>query len=163
MKPLLWKFTLPLLGDITFPAYFTVLTLGTYYPYFQTQRQAFLHTQTFFGNQRFGFTGHGSGIMLPFAVTLVSTYVVLGLCGLALAFQLTNAGLTLLFSIWHVRRQTDLRRALLSILCAWSVWQLVFGPGSERNTFCIIAPLIASGASHVNGISHSGHALRRLR
>ncbi len=74
----------------------TVLTLGTYYPYFQTQRQAFLHTQTFFGNQRFGFTGHGSGIMLPFAVTLVSTYVVLGLCGLALAFQLTNAGLTLL-------------------------------------------------------------------
>lgn len=59
--------------------------------------------------------------------------------------QLGTAGLTLLFSIWHVRRQTDLRRALLSILCAWSVWQLVFGPGSERNTFCIIAPLIAWG------------------
>lgn len=75
---------------------FTFLTLGTYYPYFQTQRQAFLHAQTYFGNQRFGFTGHGSGIMLPFVVTLVSTYVVLGLCGLALAFQLTNAGLTLL-------------------------------------------------------------------
>ena len=75
---------------------FTILTLGTYYPYFQTQRQAFLHSQTYFGNQRFGFTGHGSGIMLPFAVTLVSTYIVLSLCGLALAFQLTNAGLTLL-------------------------------------------------------------------
>ena len=75
---------------------FTFLTLGTYYPYFQTQRQAFLHAHTYFGNQRFGFTGHGSGIMLPFAVTLVSSYVVLGLCGLALAFQLTNAGLTLL-------------------------------------------------------------------
>ncbi len=76
--------------------FFTVLTLGTYYPYFQTQRQAFLHAHTYFGNQRFGFTGHGSGIMVPFAVTLFATYAVLGLCGLALAFQLTNAGLTLL-------------------------------------------------------------------
>lgn len=75
---------------------FTLLTLGSYYPYFQTQRQAFFHAHTYFGNQRFGFTGHGSGLMVPFAVTLVSTYVVLGLCGLALAFQLTNATLTLL-------------------------------------------------------------------
>ena len=76
--------------------FFTVLTLGTYYPYFQTQRQAFLHSHTYFGNQRFRFTGHGSGVMVPFVVTLFSTYAVLGLCGLALAFQLTNAGLTLL-------------------------------------------------------------------
>lgn len=75
---------------------FTLLTLGSYYPYFQTQRQAFLHTHTYWGNQRFGFNGHGSGLMLPFAITLVSTYAVLGLCGLALAFQLTNAALTLL-------------------------------------------------------------------
>lgn len=75
---------------------FTILTLGSYYPYFQTQRQAFLHAHTYFGNQRFGFTGHGSGLMFPFAVTLISTYIVLGVCGLALAFQLTNAGLTLL-------------------------------------------------------------------
>lgn len=74
----------------------TLLTLGSYYPYFQTQRQAFLHGHTYWGNQRFGFNGHGSGLMLPFAITLVSTYVVLGLCGLALAFQLTNAALTLL-------------------------------------------------------------------
>ncbi len=77
--------------------FLTVLTLGTYYPYFQTQRQAFLHSHTYFGNRRFRFTGHGSGVMLPFAVTLFATYAVLGLCGFALAFQLTNAGLTLLF------------------------------------------------------------------
>ena len=76
--------------------FFTVLTLGTYYPYFQTQRQAFLHSHTYFGNQRFRFTGHGSGVMMPFAVTLFTTYAVLGLCGFALALQLTNAGLTLL-------------------------------------------------------------------
>ncbi|MCS6294705.1 MAG: DUF898 domain-containing protein [Nitrospira sp.] len=75
---------------------FTVLTLGTYYPYFQTQRQAFLHSHTYFGNQRFRFTGHGSGVMIPFVVTLFATYAVLGLCGLALALQLANAGLTLL-------------------------------------------------------------------
>ena len=75
---------------------FTLLTLGTYYPYFQTQRQAFLHSHTYFGNQRFRFTGHGSGLMVPFAVTLFTTYAVLCLCGLALALQLTNAGLTLL-------------------------------------------------------------------
>lgn len=76
--------------------FFTLLTLGTYYPYFQTQRQAFLHSHTYFGNQRFHFTGHGSGLMVPFAITLFLTYAVLILCGLTLAFQLTNAGLTLL-------------------------------------------------------------------
>jgi hypothetical protein len=59
--------------------------------------------------------------------------------------QLGTAGLTLLFSLWHAFRQTDVRAALLTILCGWSVWQLVFGPGSERNTFCVIAPLIAWG------------------
>ncbi len=75
---------------------FTVLTLGTYYPYFQTRRQAFLYSHTYVGNQRFDFTGHGSGLMVPFAVTLFVTYAVLLLCGLTLAFQLTNAGLTLL-------------------------------------------------------------------
>ncbi len=75
---------------------FTVLSLGTYYPYFHTQRQAFLHSHTYFGNQRFHFTGHGSGLMVPFAVTLFTTYAVLCLCGFALALQLTNGGLTLL-------------------------------------------------------------------
>lgn len=76
--------------------FFTVLTLGSYYPYFHTQRQAFLHSHTYFGNQPFRFTGHGSGVMVPFAVTLLATYAVLVLCGAALAMQLTNAGLTLL-------------------------------------------------------------------
>lgn len=76
--------------------FFTVLSLGTYYPYFQTRRQAFFHSHTYFGNRRFQFTGHGSGLMVPFAVTLFLTYVVLSLCGLTIALQLTNAWLTLL-------------------------------------------------------------------
>ena len=76
--------------------FFTFLTLGTYYPYFQTQRQAFLNSHTYFGNRRFDFSGHGSGLMVPFAMTLFMTYAVLLLCGLTMLFQLTNAGLTLL-------------------------------------------------------------------
>ena len=76
--------------------FYTVLTLGTYYPYFQTQRQAFLNSHTYFGNRRFHFTGHGSGLMVPFAVTLFMTYAVLILCALTMAFHLANAGLTLL-------------------------------------------------------------------
>lgn len=76
--------------------FFTVLSIGTYYPYFQTRRQAFFHSHTYFGNRRFQFTGHGSGLMVPFAVTLFLTYVVVSLCGLAIALQLTNAWLTLL-------------------------------------------------------------------
>ncbi len=76
--------------------FLTILSLGTYYPYFQTRRQAFFHSHTSFGNRRFRFTGHGSGLMIPFACTLFLTYVVLSLCGLTLALQLTNAWLTLL-------------------------------------------------------------------
>ena len=40
MKPLLWKFTLPLLGDVTFPAYFTFLTLGLLFAAILTVREA---------------------------------------------------------------------------------------------------------------------------
>jgi len=40
VKPLLWKFTLPLLGDVTFPAYFTFLTLGLLFAAILTVREA---------------------------------------------------------------------------------------------------------------------------
>lgn len=74
----------------------TALSLGTYYPYFQTKRQAFLQSHTFFGNQRFHFTGQGSGLILPFAMTLFVTYLIVGLCALALWLRLANAVLALL-------------------------------------------------------------------
>jgi hypothetical protein len=35
--------------------------------------------------------------------------------------------------------------ALTFILAMWAAWQLVFGPGTERNTFGLIAPLTAWG------------------
>ncbi len=40
MKPILFKFTLPLLGDISFPAYFTFLTLGLVLAALITVREA---------------------------------------------------------------------------------------------------------------------------
>ena len=36
-------------------------------------------------------------------------------------------------------------RLLLFVLVTWAVWQLVFGPGTERNTFGLIAPLTGWG------------------
>ncbi len=91
----------------------TALSLGTYYPYFQTQRQAFLNSHTYFGNQRFQFTGHGSGLVVPFAATLFMTYAVLTLCGIMASLRLANAGLALLliplvlgpFWIWFLGKK----------------------------------------------------------
>ena len=74
----------------------TALSLGTYYPYFQTRRQAFLNSHTYFGTHRFHFVGHGSGLIVPFAITLFFTYLVLGFCAVTLALGLANAGLALL-------------------------------------------------------------------
>jgi hypothetical protein len=33
------------------------------------------------------------------------------------------------------------QRMVLFVLACWTTWQLVFGPGTERNTFALIAPL----------------------
>jgi hypothetical protein len=33
------------------------------------------------------------------------------------------------------------RRLVLYVLVCWTTWQLIFGPGTERNTFSLIAPL----------------------
>jgi uncharacterized membrane protein YjgN (DUF898 family) len=75
---------------------YTFLTLGSYFPYFQTQRQAFLNGHTYFGNQRFHFSGHGSGLVIPFVITLFVTYLILFLCGLALFLHLDHAALAFL-------------------------------------------------------------------
>ncbi len=53
-----------------------------------------------------------------------------------------TAGLAVLgFSVW-VRRRNP-RELITCTLAAWSAWQLLFGPGSERLTFLIIAPFAA--------------------
>ncbi len=48
----------------------SVLTLGTYYPYYQTERQAYLTSHSFLGNLPFGFRGKGSALIPCFATTM---------------------------------------------------------------------------------------------
>jgi hypothetical protein len=57
--------------------------------------------------------------------------------------QLATAGLVCLACLFQTRRDPDVRRGWLYILSVWTSWQLLFGPGSERNTFCLIAPFAA--------------------
>lgn len=61
--------------------------------------------------------------------------------------QLTAAATGLGLCLWQSNRhstqrsrRTAQRRVLFALAC-WTSWQLVFGPGTERNTFALIAPL----------------------
>ena len=54
--------------------------------------------------------------------------------------QLATAAMALGQCLWHARRAPPERRVLFVLAC-WTAWQLVFGPGTERNTFALIAPL----------------------
>ena len=54
--------------------------------------------------------------------------------------QLATGAAALGLCLWQSRRLPPQRRVLLALAC-WTSWQLVFGPGTERNTFALIAPL----------------------
>ena len=54
--------------------------------------------------------------------------------------QLAAAAAMLGLCLWQARR-TPPKRLVLIVLACWTSWQLVFGPGTERNTFALIAPL----------------------
>ena len=56
-----------------------------------------------------------------------------------MAVQLGTAAIALGLCLWQSRRLPP-RRLVLFVLAAWTTWQLVFGPGTERNTFALIAP-----------------------
>ena len=58
----------------------TTLTLGLYYPVFDTRRRAFMVAHAHFGNRTFGFDGNGRQLMLPFVVAVLLTVPTLGLC-----------------------------------------------------------------------------------
>jgi alpha-1,2-mannosyltransferase len=62
-----------------------------------------------------------------------------------LVLQLGAAAAALAFC-WRQRRSAaEAGWPLTCILATWAAWQLVFGPGTERNTFGLIAPLSAWG------------------
>ena len=57
------------------------LTLGLYYPFFITQRHAFLTSHSYFGNRAFAFTGHGRELLRSFIVTVLLFLPTFGLAG----------------------------------------------------------------------------------
>jgi len=57
--------------------------------------------------------------------------------------QLSTALLVLALCLWHKRRGVTMPQLFTFILGAWAAWQLLFGPGTERNTFGLMAPLTA--------------------
>jgi len=61
-------------------SFLTVISLGLYYPFFDTQRHKFMVSQTYFGNQKFYFDGNGREMLGPFLLALVLTIPTLGLC-----------------------------------------------------------------------------------
>ena len=60
-----------------------------------------------------------------------------------LVMQLATAVLALALCLWQQRRGATMPQLLTFVLAMWISWQLLLGPGSERNTFGLIAPLTA--------------------
>lgn len=58
----------------------TGITLGLWYPIFDTKRYAFLTSNSWFGNRRFGFDGSHFQLFKSFLLALVLTPFTLGLC-----------------------------------------------------------------------------------
>ena len=57
----------------------SVLTLGLYYPYFETRRHGFLVSHSYFGNQRFEFDGEGRDLFRPYLLAYLLFIPTLGI------------------------------------------------------------------------------------
>jgi hypothetical protein len=57
--------------------------------------------------------------------------------------QVATGTLALALCLWQQRRGATPPQLLTFILAMWTSWQLFVGPGTERNTFGLIAPLTA--------------------
>ena len=60
-----------------------------------------------------------------------------------LMLQLGLGVVILGWCLWQRRRGLPLRQLAVYTIAAWSVWQLLVGPGTERLTYNIIAPALA--------------------
>jgi uncharacterized membrane protein YjgN (DUF898 family) len=61
-------------------ALLTMMTLGLYYPVFETRRHAFLVSHSYFGNEKFHFDGNGRDLFWSFVLALLLSVPTLGLC-----------------------------------------------------------------------------------
>ena len=57
----------------------TGITLGLYYPFFETRRQAFLVSDSYFGNQKFEFDGEGRRLFGSFLLAILLFFPTFGL------------------------------------------------------------------------------------
>ena len=58
----------------------STITLGLYYPFFDTRRHGFLMSHSYFGSERFSFDGRGKDLFGRFLLTILLTLPTLGLC-----------------------------------------------------------------------------------
>jgi hypothetical protein len=59
--------------------------------------------------------------------------------------QLAMAAVTLGLCLWQKRRGVANATLVTFVVAIWLVWQMVFGPAIERNTFGLIAPMTCWG------------------
>ena len=64
-----------------------------------------------------------------------------------LIMQLTTSFLVFLWCLWQRLRlrQHFPGHLLTAVMAVWACWQLLFGPGSERLTYGLVAPFVALG------------------
>lgn len=64
--------------------------------------------------------------------------------------QLASLATVLVWCLWQSRRLASDTSFLAAVLAIWSAWQLLFGPGTERLTYGLVAPSLAMAvlASH---------------
>jgi len=58
----------------------STITLGLYYPFFDTRRHGFLVSRSYFGSQKFSFDGRGKDLFGRFLLTILLSLPTLGLC-----------------------------------------------------------------------------------
>ena len=58
----------------------STITLGLYYPFFDTRRHGFLVSHSYFGSERFSFDGQGKDLFGRFLLTILLSLPTLGLC-----------------------------------------------------------------------------------
>jgi len=59
-------------------SFLTTITLGLYYPFFDTKRYDFLVSNSYFGNQRFRFDGNGRDLFTSYLLALLLSVITLG-------------------------------------------------------------------------------------
>lgn len=127
-RKLWWRFSLAMLALAIVP----LLTASPQYMLWQFGEYS--HRLEYVQNVRFGGYRDAWTIFEQFAEPNRHAYM---------AAQLLSGLATLAFCLWRRYRAPSPRHAMTALVGAWAAWQLLFGPGTERLTYGIIAPLTA--------------------